>query len=132
MLTRSPTALVPRVVTAERVGNEHDGKPVVPHVDQGQADAVDGDRALRDHEFGPARVDFEFQELPFPLPVSFAQDGGGVDMALNEVSSQPVAHLECALEVDAIAGLPVAQVGSLQRFRPGLNVKLVCRTSRRP
>ena len=40
--------------------------------------------------------------------------------------SQAIADFECALEVDAIAGLLFAQVRSCQRFGPGLHVKLVC------
>ena len=62
----------------------------------------------------------------------FAQVGRGIDMALNEVSSEPVAHLECTFEVDAIAGFSVAEVGSRQRFRPGLDLKFAFAESRRP
>ena len=94
-------------------------------VDQREADPVDRNRSLGDHEGGPARVDFKLEEFPFPLPAPFAQDGGRIDMTLDEVSAEAVAHFECAFEVDAIAGLLVAEVGSRQRFGAGLDLKFL-------
>ena len=46
-----------------------------------------------------------------------------VDMSLNKMSSQPATHLDRTLEIDAIAGLSLSQVGSIERFWPGLDLK---------
>ena len=96
---------MPRVVIGQRMGNEHDREGIGPDVDQCQANAVDGDRSLGYEQGGPGRIDFECEEFPLALLSSVAERGGRVDMALNEMSSQAVADLERALEIDAIAGV---------------------------
>ena len=52
-------------------------------------------------------------------------------MTLDKMSAQPSAHLECPLEVDAIAGLLVSQVGSVERFGAGLDLEGLGRGRRR-
>ena len=51
----------------------------------------------------------------------------GVDMTLDEMPSQAVADLQRPLEVDAIAGLRVSQVGAGQGLGPGLDLEVVRR-----
>ena len=58
-----------------------------------------------------------------PSLPAVAEDGGRVDMALDKMSSQASADLECPLEVDAIAGILASQVGSVQRLGPGLDLE---------
>ena len=110
----------------QRVGNEHDREGVGPDVDQGEADAVDGDRSFGYEQGGPGRLDAEGEEFPLSLLPAVAEDGGRVDMALDKMSAQASAYLECPLEVDAIAGLSCfpGWFGPVSRARP------VPRTSR--
>ena len=107
----------------ERVGNEHDREGVVPDIDERQADPVHSDRAFGDKQWGPDRLDVEAEEFPFSLVPAIAEFRSRVDMSLNEVSSQPATHLDRTLEIDAIAGLSKSQVGSIERFWPGLDLK---------
>ena len=111
----------------QRMGNEHDREGIGPDVDQRQANAVDGDGTLGYEQGGPGRIDFECKEFPLSLLASVAERGGRIDMALNKMSSQAVADLECPLEIDAIAGFPVSEVGSVEGFRAGLDVERFAR-----
>ncbi len=81
------------------VRDEHDREAVGRDVDQGQAHAVDGDRALRDHQRGPGRVDREGEELPLALGPALAEVGRGVDVPLDEVAAEAVADAERPLQV---------------------------------
>ena len=81
---------------------------------------------------GPARVDLELRGIPTPPAGAVSQDGRRVDMTLDEMATQAVAHFEGPLEVDAVARLPVAQVGSGQGFRAGLDLEYRCPRPRRP
>ncbi len=62
-----------------------------------------------------------------PSLAAVAERGGRVDMALDKMSSQPGADLECSLEIDAIAGSSGPQVGSVEGFRPGLDLERLAR-----
>ena len=53
-----------------------------------------------------------------------AEDGRGVDVALDEVAAQAVADPERPLEVDAVARLPVAQVRAGEVSGPAWTSKL--------
>src|SRR5690349_13059294 len=86
----------------EGVGDEHDGEPLGLNVDQGEADAVDGDRSLGDEEWGPTRVEVEGEEVPLPFRAALAERGGRVDVALDEVAAQAVADPQRPFEVDAV------------------------------
>ena len=123
MLTRSPGRCQSQSRHGQRVGNQHDRKRIGPDVDQRQADAVDGDRALGDQERGPGRIDVEGEEFPLPLGPAVAESGGGVDVPLDEMSAETGTDLERPLEVDAIAGLLGSQVGSVERLGPGLDLE---------
>src|SRR5215212_5235882 len=96
------------------VGDQHDREAVVLDLDQGQADAVDGDRALGDHQYRPGRVDGEAEELPFPLGAASAEDGGRVDVPLDEVTAQTVAGPQRALQVHRAVLGQVTQVRAVQ------------------
>ena len=105
------------------VGNEHDRKGIGPDVDERQADAIDGDRAFGNEERGPGGIDLEGEEFPFPVVTAFAERGGGVDVALDEMSSETGPDLERPLEINVIADLADSQVCSVERFWPGLDLE---------
>ena len=80
----------------QRVGNEHDRERVGPDVDQGEADAVDGDRSFGDQERRPGSARSEGEEFPLALRAAVAEDGGGVDVTLDEMSAQAMRRPSCA------------------------------------
>src|SRR5688572_19925161 len=93
-------ALVPEGGDLRRVRDDRDGEVVVARLDDGEADAVDGDRALLHHVA---------EELAIR---AHAQVGGSVDdladrvdVPLDEVAAQAIAQADRALEVHAMAGL---------------------------
>ena len=80
------------------VGDHRDPERVVDEVEGGEADAVDGDRALLDevaHEVGgdaDAQVGCRIDDL-----------ADGVDVAEHEVTAQSIAERHRPLEVDDVA-----------------------------
>jgi hypothetical protein len=93
----------------QRGGDEADGEVGVAGLDDGEADAVDGDGALLHDVLG------ELLREPDPHRPALGPlfDGAGaVDMALDEVPVEPAAQLHGALQVDAGAGGQCAEAGA--------------------
>ena len=121
MLTRSPGRVMPRVVMASVWGmsmTENASGQTSTRVRLTPSTAIEPLETRSGVQLG---VDPKGEEFPLPLLAPLAEDGGGVDMTLDKMSAQAVAHFQRPLEVDAIAGLLVSQVGSGQglRARPG-------------
>ena len=107
------------------VGDQHHREAAGGDVDERQADAVDGDRPLGDHQRRPGRVEGEGEELPLAVGPAIAEGGRGVDVPLDEVAAEPVADPQGPLQVHRVAGRAVAQVRAEQGLRPGLDVEPV-------
>ena len=93
------------------MGDNGEADPIGKYLYDGQAHAVDGDRAFfyavahqvrgnGDHQVGNLRHDM----------------ADTVDMALHQVASEAILQTQRSFEVDDIAGRQRAQVGALQRF----------------
>src|SRR5436190_4913156 len=84
--------------------------------EDGQADAVDGDRALLDQVGGEGARAAEAVEEPVAVAGDPLQASDAVDVALDDVAAHAVAHAERALEVDARPGGQLAEGGSPERL----------------
>lgn len=104
----------------EGVGDEGDGKSVAFDLDDGQADAVHGDRSFRDHLREQNSRDLEPECGPFALFEDLFYGAGGIDVALDEVSAEACSGGECAFEVDWGACAEVSEVGFGESFGAGL------------
>ena len=110
-LTRSPGPLCPSVVTADGVRDHRHGEPVVQHVDHGEADAVDRDRALLDD------VAQQVARHPDPEVGDGLDDvADAVDVALHDVAAEAVLRPDRPFEVDPVPRLAVAEGGALERL----------------
>ena len=111
-LTRSPGPLRPRVVTSAVCGMTATVKPSSSDVDHGEADAVDGDRALLDHVAAEVGGHADRAGRAPGSTISPTR----VDVALDEVAAEPVGQPDRALEVHRVAGPEVAEVGAGERL----------------
>src|SRR5438093_7288230 len=100
--------------------DKRDGESAVLEIDERQAHAIDGDRAFANHLFGQRLSAGEENKLPFTLTLALVDAADAVDVALNDMSAQPIADSERALEVDLRTGFEVAEIGELERLRAGL------------
>ena len=99
------------------VGDDVDAEAVVLDLVDGERDAVERDGALgRDEarELAPAPRRVKRRELAVGADVDDAADA--VDVPGHDMPAELVAGLERALQVDAPAGLPVAERGLAQRL----------------
>lgn len=101
------------------VGDEHDLPPALDVVDggDGQAGAVEGDEALVD-DVAQDVAALGLEAQGDGVAVGGAADDGGdaVDVALDKVAAHAGVGADGALEVDARAGVQVAQVRQAQRL----------------
>ena len=74
----------------------------------------------------------EGEELPLALRPALAEDGGGVDVPLDEMAAQAVADPQRRSRFTAVARRLVAQVGAEQGLGPGLDLEPLARRPRRP
>ena len=88
-LTGSPTPLVPRVVSSSVVGMRETREGVVADLDDGEADAVDGDRALLDDVGGELGGERDLDDLPAVARRAGRDRAGAVDVALDDVPAEP-------------------------------------------
>ena len=88
-LTGSPGCLKPRVVRRERLGDQADGEAVVARLDDGEADAVDGDRALVDDVAGEVGGQRDLDDLPVLARGAASDRPDAVDVALHDVAAEP-------------------------------------------
>ncbi len=68
-----------------------------------EADAVDGDGALRDDERRVLGVEPEADDPPLLARPHLEHRSGAVDVALHHVAAEPRVGAERALDVDAVA-----------------------------
>ena len=125
-LTGSPGPLRPRVVTAAVCGMTATVKPSSSGVDDGEADAVDGDRALLDDV---AQQLGRHADLQVGRRVDDLADG--VDVALHEVAAEAVLEADRPLEVDRVARRQVAEVGAGEGLVGDVGLPPARRRSRR-
>src|SRR4051812_21677580 len=93
------------------VRDDGDGEAVVGRLHDGEAAAVDGDRPLLDD------VAQEVGWHAHPEVGGRCDDlADGVDVALHDVATEPVAHPYRPFEVDDVAGLYVTEIRARQRL----------------
>ncbi len=123
MLTRSPGRMRPSVVTARVWGISMTEKPSGPtstRVRLTPSTAIEPLETRSGVQLGSIS---KARNSHSPSGRRSRRTGGRVDMALDEMASQAVAHFQGPLEVDTIAGSPIAQVGSGQGLGPGLDLE---------
>ena len=99
-LTAVAGPLRPRVVTSAVCGMTATVKPSSSDVDDGEADAVDGDRALLDDVAEQVARASRTRRSGAGSTISPTR----VDVALHEVAAEAVGEADRALEVDRVAG----------------------------
>ena len=87
------------------VGDDPEDKAVLVQLGDGDADVVDADRAFVNHEMGEFAGKGHGEAVILTDSVVGDDFGAGVDVALDEVSAEPVSDAEGALEIDGITGL---------------------------
>ena len=103
----------------ESVGDDGDVEFCLFYIEDGEAGAIEADRAFFDDQMAEFFWEFEGK---FPTTVEFAAflaGGGGVDMSLDDVAVKPAVHDQASLEVDKIAWLPGVQVALFEGFFDG-------------
>ena len=91
---------------------------VVAGLDHGQADAVDGDRALVDEVRREVARHRDRHDVPVLARVAAYDVPDGVDVALDQVPAETGAGRDRALEVDPVAGSQRAEAGLGRGSRP--------------
>src|ERR1700680_702117 len=100
----------------DRVRNQRDGERRLEDVDDGQADAVDGDAALLCDELGHRLRCCDRHPPGVAILAERAHRAGRVDVAGEQMPADAVTELQRALEVDGGAGIEVGERGPV----PGL------------
>jgi len=103
----------------ESVGDDGDVEFCLFYIEDGEAGAIEADRAFFDDQVAEFFWEFEGE---FPTTIEFAAflaGGGGVDMSLDDVAVKPAVHDQASLEVDEIAGLPGVKGSLFERFFDG-------------
>ena len=99
-------------------GDEADGEVVGGRVDDGQADAVDRDRALLHDVAGQSVGQGDLDDLPVLGDPALDDVAGAVDVPLDDVPAEPAAERHGALQVDPGAGRPARRGWSGSASRP--------------
>ena len=123
MLTRSPGLSSPRVVTARVWGmsmTENPSGQTSTRVRLTPSTAID---PLGTSSGVQAGSSVKARNSHSPSCRRSRRIGRGVDVPLDEMAAQAVADPERPLEVDAVAGSLVAQVGAEQGLRPRLDLE---------
>lgn len=98
------------------VGNDPEDKAVLVQLRHRQADAIDADGSLVNHEVGELRRKGDGETVilsDFFIREHFRTR---IDMTLHKVSAEPVADAKGTLEIDGITGLQFAQIREPQRL----------------
>ncbi|MDV6290353.1 hypothetical protein R2F25_30575 [Streptomyces sp. UP1A-1] len=106
-------------------GDEADGEEVGAGVDDGEADAVDGDGALLHDVAGEVGGQRDLDDLPVLGGLALQDLAGAVDVALHDVPAEAGADGGGAFQVDAGAGGEGAQAGAVQGLRHHVGGELV-------
>ena len=94
----------------EGIGDDGDVEFGSLYVKDGEADAIEADRAFFDDQVAEFFGEFE-AKLPAAVELFAVEaDGGGVDVALDDMTVEAAVHDQASFEVDEVAGLPVAQI----------------------
>jgi hypothetical protein len=103
----------------EGIGDDGDVEFCLFYIEDGEAGAVEADRAFFDDQVAEFFGEFE-GKLPTAVEfAAFEAGGGGVDMALDDVAVKAAVHDQASLEVDEIAGLPGVQICLFEGFFDG-------------
>src|SRR5829696_7163704 len=100
---RAERGVGPGVLDERQLKNPGSGERV-----HGQADTVDGDRAVGHHQRLQLVGQPQADQQGVVAPAHLLDDAHRVDVALHQVPAQPVAEPHCALEVDPAPGVPGA------------------------
>ncbi len=84
-----------------RVRDDPDAEPVAADAGDGQADAIDGDRAFLDDVAHDGRRRFDVEDVILAVLFEPPHLAPGIDVAEDEVAVEPGIGPERALEVDA-------------------------------
>ena len=122
-MSSSPGASAPSVVTARVCGTRSIAEVRAGHTPDGQADAVEGDRALfRDEARKRSRrLDRRVQRAAVLAAVAHARNA--VDVAGDEVAAERVRGAQRRLEVDRGAGREPAERGARERLAGQLGLE---------
>ena len=99
-----------------RVGDDPGGEVIRANFGDGEADAIDGDGALEDEVAGGLGREGDLEEEIGAAGFQLEDGGGAIDVALDEVAAHAGIGAHGAFEVDPVAGLEGAEVGSGEGF----------------
>ena len=104
-------------------------EPVVACLDDGEADAVHGDRALVDQVAAELGRHGHVDDLPVLAGRAGGDGADAVDVTLDDVAAEPGGRGDRALEVDPVARLDAGEAGLVERLLhdvggPGVAVAL--------
>ncbi len=100
----------------EGVGDDGDGAARAPAVPGGQADAVDGERALLDDLHAAVVGQHDGEALAVAFAAALDQAADAVDVAAYQVTAQALAEGQGALEIDGVADRPAGDGGLAPRL----------------
>ena len=115
-LTRSPGPAAAQRGAGEGLGDQADGEPVGAGLDDGEADAVHGDRALVDQVAAELGRHRHVDDLPVLAGRAGGDDADAVDVTLDDVAAEPGGRGDRALEVDLVARLDAGEAGLVERL----------------
>lgn len=93
------------------VRDDRDRAACAAAVPGGQADAVDGERALLDHFHAAVVRQHDGEAFAGALGPAFDQAADAIDVATDQMAAQALAEGECAFEVYAMTDGPAADRG---------------------
>ena len=102
--------------TGEGLGDQADGEAGLAGLDDGEADAVDGDRALVDEVAREVGGQGDLDDVPVLAGRSGDDLADTVDVALDDVAAEPLVDGDGAFEVDPVAGGHAAERGLVERL----------------
>ena len=98
------------------LGDEADGEAVVLRLDDGEADTVDGDRALVDEVAGEVGGQGDLDEVPVLAGRAGDDLADAVDVALHDVAAEALVDGDRALEVDPVTRCHSCERGLVERL----------------
>ena len=124
-LTGVPGAAAPERRALERLGDQRDGEGVAVDVDDGERDAVDGDRALLDDVAEQVGGRGDRDDAGEAVLLDRADRAEAVDVPLHDVAAEPVRGAQRELQVHVRARRHLGQRGAPQRLVHDLGAELL-------
>ena len=100
----------------QRLGDQADREPVGAGLDDRQADAVDGDRALVDEVAAETVGQGDLDDLPVLAGLPAYDGPGAVDVSLNDVAAETRCRSDGALEINRRARFQTSERRAQQCF----------------